>query len=113
MDGGQVVEHKPVIPHIRFPNLVSDAEFPPAPVDVAEVAKRLKGAAVIQLSGSAELFISTGGPPLSGSDRSPRRGTGRRRAAHTFSPVHPTNRLRLCSLVRARLENSRRCILCL
>src|SRR3989442_3011261 len=57
MDWGEVVEHKPLIPHIRFPNLVFDAEFPPASVDVADVAKRLEGASGIQPSGTAGILI--------------------------------------------------------
>jgi hypothetical protein len=48
VEGREVVELEPMVPHVRIPDVVPDAELAPAPVDVDEVSERLEGAAVVE-----------------------------------------------------------------
>jgi len=57
MDGRQVVEHESVVPYVGFPDLVPDAELPPAPVDVDKMSEGLKSTVVIKLLGCAQLLV--------------------------------------------------------
>ena len=57
VDGREVVQHEPVVPHVRISNVVPDAELAPAPVDVDEVAERAEGAVVVEDPRPPELLI--------------------------------------------------------
>jgi hypothetical protein len=57
MDRRQVVEHEPVVPDVRLPDVVPGTGLAPAPVDVDEVPERVERAAVIEDSGPTELLV--------------------------------------------------------
>src|SRR6476620_8154302 len=61
MDRREVVQHEPVVPHVRVSHVVPDAELTPAPVDVDEMSDRLEGTAVVENVGSPELFVRQAG----------------------------------------------------
>src|SRR6187200_1297228 len=56
MDRGQVFEGD-VVPRVGLADVVPDAELPPAPVDVDEMAKRLERAVMIEHAGPTQLFV--------------------------------------------------------
>src|SRR5215207_2996359 len=58
VDGGEVVELEPVVPHVGLADVVPDAELAPAPVDVDEMSERLEGTAVVENRLASELLIA-------------------------------------------------------
>src|SRR3954451_18472105 len=56
VDRGQVLEGD-VVPRVGLAYVMSDAELPPAPVDIDEMTKRLERAVMIEHPASPELFI--------------------------------------------------------
>src|SRR6266516_7080517 len=61
VDGREIVEREPLIPHVGISNVVSDAELAPAPVHVDDMPERLEGAAVVEIRRPPELLVRQAG----------------------------------------------------